>query len=112
MDHGHALFAHAAGGGFQVQLRCHRDDEDEIISAGPLGHQCFIHAGGVFPYAGGYRHAVHRYALLVGVFMGGIGHLGPLQNAHGIGLCFFSHSSITPIGSYSTTFAEKFQKKP
>ena len=34
--------------------------------------------------------------------MGGIGHLGPLQNAHGIGLCFFSHSSITPIAVSST----------
>ena len=91
MDHRHALFAHAAGGGLQVKLRCHRDDENEVVPAGPLRHQRLVDAGGVLAHAGGDGHAVHRHALFVGIFMRGIGHLGPLQDAHGVRFCFFAH---------------------
>ena len=91
MYHRHALFAHAAGGGFQIQLCRHRDDEDEVVLAVPLRHQRLVDAGRVFADAGGDSHAVHGHALFVGIFMRGVGHLGPLQNAHGVGFCFFAH---------------------
>jgi hypothetical protein len=92
MDHGDALFAHAAGRRLQVQLRRHRDDKDEIIPAGPLRHQCLVHAGRVLAHALGHMDAVHGHALLVGILMRRIGHLGPLQNPHRVGFCFFSHT--------------------
>ena len=99
MDHGDALFAHAAGRCLQVQLRRHRDDKDEIIPAGPLRHQCLVHAGRVLAHALGHMDAVHGHALLVGVLMRRIGHLGPLQDPHCVGFCFFSHNHVLPITS-------------
>ena len=91
MDHRHALFAHTAGGGLQIQLRCHRNDEDEIVFAGSLRYQRFVHACRVLAHAGCHGHAVHSHALFVGVLVGGVGYLFTFQNAHGIGFCFFSH---------------------
>ena len=99
MDHGDALFAHAAGRRLQVQLRRHRDDKDEIIPAGPLRHQCLVHAGRVLAHALGHMDAVHGHALLVGILMRRIGHLGPFQNPHRVGFCFFSHNHVLPITS-------------
>ena len=91
MDHGYAFFAHAAGSGLQVKLCRHRNDEHKVVFAAALGHQRLIYAGRVLPHAGGHGHAVHRHALLVGILVGCIGHLGPFQDAHGIRFCFFSH---------------------
>ena len=92
MDHGDALFAHAAGGGFQIQLGRHRDDKHKVVFAAALGHQRLIYAGRILPHAGGHGHAVHP--LLVGVLVGRVGHLCPLQDPHCVRFCFFAHGMI------------------
>ena len=63
----------------------------KIVFAIALRHQRNIHAGRVFAHAACHIHTCHGNALFMSVLVGGVGHLLALQNAHGIGFCFFSH---------------------
>lgn len=68
-DHLDGFLSHRLGGGLQVQLLQHRDDEHIIFLAGPLSHQSLAYAGRVLVNEGGHAGAIHR-PVGVGVVVG------------------------------------------
>ena len=89
MDHGDGLLPHRLGRLFQVQGVPHGDVEHIISPGGPTGHQRLEHALRVLAHRPGHGDTVHRHPLLMGIGVGGIGHLLLLQNPHHIGLFVF-----------------------
>ena len=102
MDHGDGFFSYRLGGLLEIQTLLYRHHEYVDAIAGSPGHQSFEHRRRVLAQAPGHCGPIHRYPLLVGVGVGGVGDLLLLQRPHDVGFFFLVLCHVALPRRYET----------